>query len=58
VGMPEAKLNPLLGRPDNVRFCADNGLKPDIAPCPFGATSGLMHRNKSLQHSIRSQAIS
>jgi hypothetical protein len=31
----------------NVRFCSHNGLKSDIAACPKGANSGLMHRNKN-----------
>jgi hypothetical protein len=35
-------------------FCSspESGLKSDVAPCPFRATTGLMHCNKSV--SIRS----
>src|SRR5258708_21361423 len=32
----------------DVRFCAHNGLKSDIAPCPFCATTGLVQRSKLL----------
>ena len=28
------------------RFAPEIGLKSDIRPCPFRATTGLMHRNK------------
>jgi hypothetical protein len=28
------------------RYTPENGLKSDIAPLPFGATTGLMHRSK------------
>jgi hypothetical protein len=30
-------------RPADVRFGADNGLKPDMAPCPKSANSGSEH---------------
>ena len=42
----------------HVRFASDSDRIADIVGGPFRATTGLMHRNKSLQHSIRSQAIS
>ncbi len=28
------------------RFTPESGLMSDISPCPFRATSGLMHRTK------------
>jgi hypothetical protein len=36
-----------LGRATNVSFTPDNGLKRDIASCPFRAKNGLMHRSNS-----------
>src|SRR3981189_1346908 len=30
----------------NFRYTPQSGLRADIAPCPFRANSGLMHRNK------------
>jgi len=36
----------LVGREVDVRFCALNGLKSDIAPCPFCANIGS-GRNES-----------
>jgi hypothetical protein len=36
----------------NVRFCSHNGLKSDIAACPKGANSGLVHCSKLLNYLI------
>ena len=33
----------LTARKSDVRFTPDNGLRADIAPCPFRAMNGLMH---------------
>jgi hypothetical protein len=48
------------GRDPEVRFSFDNGLWVDIAPFPFGATTGLMHRNKVPHYHLisRSCAVS
>jgi hypothetical protein len=40
----------------DVRFCAHNGLKSDIAPCPRCANKRLMHRNNYKLYSITSSA--
>jgi hypothetical protein len=31
----------------NFRFTPQSGLRADIAPCPFRANNGLLHRNKT-----------
>src|SRR6266404_300740 len=41
---------------DVFRFTPESGLMSDIAPCPFRATSGLMHRSKRQLYSITSSA--
>jgi hypothetical protein len=33
---------------DVFRFTPESGLKSDIAPCPFRAMNGLVHRRKNL----------
>jgi hypothetical protein len=40
----------------NFRFTPESGLKSDIAPCPFRASNGLMHRSKQHRRSITSSA--
>ena len=35
----------LTARMSDFRFTPQSGLRADIAPCPFGAISGLMHRS-------------